>query len=308
MGGTAGAISPDMLLRSARRNSPSRESNQDQLDAAIHQLTPALQAAAEANSPPAAAAASSSSSDAAAAAAAAAAAQKEQEDMEASIALARQLMYEESMQAAHWIQQETLAAHRQMALERANQGIEDGGADDDLMYALELAEQEQHAAEHHVGDDEEFDVEEMSYDQLMNLGSRIGDVAQQRWQLDGKRVIKALPTHELTEAMLAERAQAKTGIKSSSLALVVDASEPAETVRAKVEDIAAGVGKEKFEVDPVQIFDLFEGKGLPDGKKSLALTFRFRAPDRTLGEKELNQAFEDVIAGIRSETSYELRS
>ena len=92
------------------------------------------------------------------------------------------------------------------------------------------------------------------------------------------------------------------------LALVVDASEPAETVRAKVEDIAAGVGKEKFEVDPVQIFDLFQGKGLPEGKKSLALTFRFRAPDRTLGEKELNQAFEDVIAGIRSETSYELRS
>ena len=89
---------------------------------------------------------------------------------------------------------------------------------------------------------------------------------------------------------------------------MVDASEPAETVRAKVEDIAAGVGKEKFEVDPVQIFDLFQGKGLPEGKKSLALTLRFRAPDRTLGEKELNQAFEDVIAGIRSETSYELRS
>ena len=43
-------------------------------------------------------------------------------------------------------------------------------------------------------------------------------------------------------------------------------------------------------------------------KKSLALTLRFRAPDRTLGEKELNQAFEEVIAGIRSETAYELRS
>ncbi len=92
------------------------------------------------------------------------------------------------------------------------------------------------------------------------------------------------------------------------LALVVDSSEPAETVRAKVEEIASGVGKEKFAVDPVQIFDLFEGKGLPEGKKSLALTLRFRAPDRTLGEKELNQAFEDVIAGIRSGTAYELRS
>jgi len=92
------------------------------------------------------------------------------------------------------------------------------------------------------------------------------------------------------------------------LALVVDSKELAETVRIRVEEIAQGVGKEKFEVDPVTIFDLFEGKGLPEGKKSLALTLRFRAPDRTLGEKELNQAFEEVIIGIRSGTAYELRS
>jgi len=75
-----------------------------------------------------------------------------------------------------------------------------------------------------------------------------------------------------------------------------------------VEDIAQKIGNEKFAVDPVQIFDLFEGKGLPDGKKSLALTLRFRAPDRTLGEKELNEAFEGVISGIQEKTNYELRS
>jgi len=92
------------------------------------------------------------------------------------------------------------------------------------------------------------------------------------------------------------------------LALVVDAKEAAETIRTKVEEIAQRVGKDRFGMDPVSIFDLFEGKGLPDGKKSLALTLRFRAPDRTMGEKELNQAFEEVIAGIRSGTPYELRS
>ena len=92
------------------------------------------------------------------------------------------------------------------------------------------------------------------------------------------------------------------------LALVVDATEPAETVRLKVEEIAGQIGEDKFTVDPVQIFDLFEGKGLPVGKKSIALTLRFRAPDRTLGEKELNKAFEAVISGIQEKTSYELRS
>ena len=89
---------------------------------------------------------------------------------------------------------------------------------------------------------------------------------------------------------------------------MVDSSEPAENVRTKVEEIAIGVGKDKFAVDPVQIFDLFSGKGLPEGKKSLALTLRFRAPDRTLGEKELNEAFEGVISVIQEQTGYELRS
>jgi phenylalanyl-tRNA synthetase beta chain len=92
------------------------------------------------------------------------------------------------------------------------------------------------------------------------------------------------------------------------LALVVDATEPAETVRSQLEEIARNVGQGKFVVDPVQIFDLFAGKGLPEGKKSLALTLRFRAPDRTLGEKELNQAFEGVISGIQEKTNYQLRS
>ena len=88
----------------------------------------------------------------------------------------------------------------------------------------------------------------------------------------------------------------------------MDATEPGETVRLKVEEIAGQIGEDKFTVDPVQIFDLFEGKGLPVGKKSIALTLRFRAPDRTLGENELNKAFEAVISGIQEKTSYELRS
>lgn len=147
--------------------------------------------------------------------------QQEEDDLAASIALARQLMQEESMQAAHWIQQETLAAHQQMAREMANQGIE-GEQDEDLMYALELAAQEQNAAEHDVPDDQDFDVEEMSYDDLMNLGNRIGDVAQQRWQMDSKHVIAGFPTKELTETDIADRKNKATGTKSHLALLVVD--------------------------------------------------------------------------------------
>jgi hypothetical protein len=176
------------------------------LDAAIERLTPTAQLSASSTE----------------AEAAAAATKQEEDDLAASIALARQLMYEESMQAAHWIQQETLAAHQQMAREMANQGIE-GEQDEDLMYALELAAQEQNAAEHDVPDDQDFDVEEMSYDDLMNLGSRIGDVAQQRWQMDSKHVVSGLPTQALSEQDIVDRAAQKMNQgKTSSLALVVE--------------------------------------------------------------------------------------
>lgn len=91
------------------------------------------------------------------------------------------------------------------------------------------------------------------------------------------------------------------------LALVVDNTEPAEVVRQAVENVAVQVGSGAFEVDPVSIFDLFQGTGLPDGKKSVACSMRLRASDRTLSEKEVNRAFDSIVEKIQSETPYELR-
>ena len=91
------------------------------------------------------------------------------------------------------------------------------------------------------------------------------------------------------------------------LALVVDENEPADSVRSAIESIAQDVAKGKFEVDPVTIFDLFSGKGLEEGSKSVACTMRFRAADRTLSEKELNHAFDSVVERVTEETTYRLR-
>ena len=227
-------ISPISPINNTNSSSSSSSSSAQNLEAAIERLTPTSQRAAAAaaqyerdehqstssssssSSPPTTTSSSSSSSSVAISAT-----QQEEEDLAASIALARQLMYEESMQAAHWIQQETLAAHQQMAREAANNGVE-GVQDEDLLYALELASQEAHAAEHQVPDDQDFDVEEMTYDDLMQLGSRIGDVAQQRWQLDAKSVVQNLPTKALTEQDIKNRSAAAKLNKKSSLALVVE--------------------------------------------------------------------------------------
>lgn len=78
------------------------------------------------------------------------------------------------------------------------------------------------------------------------------------------------------------------------LALVVGATEPAETVRAALEKAAKKTVGSDFIVDAVRVFDVYEGTGLPEGKKSLALSLRFRAEDRTLKDKEVNDAFEKI--------------
>lgn len=92
------------------------------------------------------------------------------------------------------------------------------------------------------------------------------------------------------------------------LALVTDQKEPAEKVRSALESIANDVANGSFLVDPVVIFDVFSGQGLEDGKKSIACGMRFRSSDRTLGENEVNQAFEKIVEKINQNTPYTLRS
>ena len=49
-----------------------------------------------------------------------------------------------------------------------------------------------------------------------------------------------------------------------------------------------------FAVEQVEVFDVYEGQGLPENKKSLAFSLVFRAPDRTLTDAEVNTAFNRI--------------
>ena len=91
------------------------------------------------------------------------------------------------------------------------------------------------------------------------------------------------------------------------LSLVVEKTEPAEAVREKVQEIIQKTMAEGISLDPVTIFDVFSGKGLSENQKSIAFSLRIKAHDRTLGEKEVNQAFEKILEAIDSQTNYELR-
>ena len=91
------------------------------------------------------------------------------------------------------------------------------------------------------------------------------------------------------------------------IALLVDASESAGKVIAQLETIVRAEIKD-YALEGIDLFDCYSGKGIPEGKRSLAFSLRFRAVDRTLREEEVNPAFARMQARIASDTAYTVRS
>ena len=62
------------------------------------------------------------------------------------------------------------------------------------------------------------------------------------------------------------------------------------------EIIKAIEAADKLLITDVHVFDVYQGKGVEEGKKSVAVSVRLQAMDRTLSEKELEDASQKVIA------------
>jgi len=76
------------------------------------------------------------------------------------------------------------------------------------------------------------------------------------------------------------------------LAVVVAAETPASTVREAI--LAAGGEL----LQAAEVFDLYEGEQVGEGRKSLALNLEFRAPDRTLTDEEVGGLRERIKAKL----------
>ena len=85
------------------------------------------------------------------------------------------------------------------------------------------------------------------------------------------------------------------------LAIVLDAEIPAERV---VEQVRAAGGDL---LESIDLFDVYQGPQVPDGKRSLAYTLTFRAPDRTLNDAEVNAIRDRIIFKLQVSLDAELR-
>ncbi|PXA04111.1 phenylalanine--tRNA ligase subunit beta [Coraliomargarita sinensis] len=93
---------------------------------------------------------------------------------------------------------------------------------------------------------------------------------------------------------------------TKDLALIVDRAVLGGQVESDIAKFAKKAAQ-GFNCENVRIFDIYEGEGLPEGKKSLALSMTFRAADRTLNDKEVNTAFEAIQKMIGEKTDYQVR-
>jgi phenylalanyl-tRNA synthetase beta chain len=85
------------------------------------------------------------------------------------------------------------------------------------------------------------------------------------------------------------------------LAVVVDEALPAATVG----DLIARAGG--FLLKGVELFDVYRGDPVPEGKKSLAYALTFQAPDKTLSDRIVAGQVKRIVGRLESELGAELR-
>ena len=91
------------------------------------------------------------------------------------------------------------------------------------------------------------------------------------------------------------------------LALIVpEATSSSEVQKALAKFARAAVGT-AFALEAVNVFDVYQGKGLPEGTKSLAYSLVFRAADRTLTDDEVNVVFTKIQDELVKTTGYQIR-
>ena len=85
------------------------------------------------------------------------------------------------------------------------------------------------------------------------------------------------------------------------LAIAVDASLPAGTVRGTIRAVALDT------LVSLREFDRYHGKGVPQGRVSLALRLTFRASDRTLTDVEVQNTMDAVVEALARKHDAHLR-
>jgi phenylalanyl-tRNA synthetase beta chain len=85
------------------------------------------------------------------------------------------------------------------------------------------------------------------------------------------------------------------------LSVVVDQEIPASAVAASIRRLGGELLRQ------VELFDVYTGKSVPEGQKSLAFSLRYQSLEETLTDEKINEANERILEGIQQEFDAERR-
>ena len=85
------------------------------------------------------------------------------------------------------------------------------------------------------------------------------------------------------------------------LSLLIDAATTMDDVERVVRQ------SERRLLRGVSLFDVYEGKGLPEGKKSYAITITLRDDEKTLNDRAVDAVMARIIANLGKQLGAELR-
>jgi len=74
------------------------------------------------------------------------------------------------------------------------------------------------------------------------------------------------------------------------------------------EVLRAVKGAERNLIETAAIFDVYDGKGVPEGKKSLAIAVRIQPRDKTLTEPEIEALVQKIVSAVSKATGAVLRT
>jgi len=85
-------------------------------------------------------------------------------------------------------------------------------------------------------------------------------------------------------------------------AFVVDSRIAADEV------VKAAKNAERGLIEKIDVFDVYEGKGVPEGKKSLAIGVRLQPKDKTLTDAEIEAIAQKIVDAVTKATGGTLRT
>ena len=116
-------------------------------------------------------------------------------------------------------------------------------------------------------------------------------------------VLDAIPQPRKTTGLKARGSLDRADLTpvKRDFAFVVDKSVAADSL------LRAAKGADKALISDVSLFDVYDGKGVPEGQTSLAIEVTLQPRDKTLTDEEIDAVAARVIAKVTSATGGTLR-